>query len=51
MNKDKIEELKKRIAELKSKADNKMTQEELDNYRIEMVKLDKEIEKLQTKDK
>ncbi len=48
---NKIEELKNRIAELKKKANDKMTQEELDNYRIEMVKLDKEIEKLQTKDK
>lgn len=48
---NKIEELKNRISKLRLKADNKMTQEELDNYRIEMVKLDKEIEKLQTKDK
>lgn len=48
---NKIEELKKRIAELKSKENDKMTQEELDNYRIELVKLNKEIEKLQTKDK
>ena len=48
---NKIKELKNCITELKSKADNKITQEELDNYRIEMVKLDKEIEKLQTKDK
>lgn len=48
---NKIEELKSRIVELKSKADSKMTQEELDNYRIELVKLDKEIKKLETKDK
>ena len=48
---NKIEELKNRLAELKSKENDKMTQEELDNYRIELVKLDKEIKKLETKDK
>lgn len=48
---NKIEELKNRLAELKLKENDKMTQEELDNYRIELVKLNKEIEKLQTKDK
>lgn len=48
---NKIEELKNRLAELKSKENDKMTEEELDNYRIELVKLDKEIKKLETKDK
>ena len=43
---NKIEELKNRLAELKSKENDKMTEEELDNYRIELVKLDKEIKKL-----
>ena len=48
---NKIEELKNRLAELKSKENDKMTEEELDNYRIELVKLDKEIKQLETKDK
>lgn len=48
---NKIEELKNRLAELTSKENDKMTEEELDNYRIELVKLDKEIKKLETKDK
>lgn len=48
---NKIEKLKNRLAELKSKENDKMTEEELDNYRIELVKLDKEIKKLETKDK
>ena len=48
---NKLEELKNRLAELKSKENDKMTEEELDNYRIELVKLDKEIKKLETKDK
>ena len=48
---NKIEELKNRLAELKSKENDKMTEEELDNYRIDLVKLDKEIKKLETKDK
>lgn len=48
---NKIEELKNCLAELKSKENDKMTEEELDNYRIELVKLDKEIKKLETKDK
>lgn len=48
---NKIEELKNRLAKLKLKENDKMTQEELDNYRIELVKLNKEIEELQTKDK
>ena len=48
---NKIEELKNRLAELKSKENDKLTEEELDNYRIELVKLDKEIKKLETKDK
>lgn len=48
---NKIEELKNRLAELKSKENDKMTEEELDNYRIELVKLDKEIKKLENKDK
>ena len=48
---NKIKKKKNRLAELKSKENDKMTEEELDNYRIELVKLDKEIKKLETKDK